>query len=213
VKNALKACLVVAAAGGAGATALCCFAGLVLVSMGGSSTTTEQTHPLATLRPDLDTQLPNIDEPSNLIVDAPTVLREPISSVEEILGQPVEIWYPGEAGSPLAASETGQWRVYKANLCLIDVRFGADGRAHEIDLGVSYEGLDREGYDLEVRSASELLARMGMSTDLSDRRPDDELYTESGDPWAWRWDNLEGYEVLLLANEPTGHIWQVKISR
>jgi hypothetical protein len=153
----------------------------------------------------------NIDLPSDLIVDAPLLLRKRISTVEEILGQPIEIWYPGEPGSPLTASDTGQWRVYKVNLYLIDVRFGADGRAHEIDLGISYEGLEREGYDLEVRSASELLARMGMG--LSDRMPDDRSYTTSGKPWLWQWHNLDGYGVLLLANEPTGHIWQAKISR
>jgi len=209
--NAFKACLIVAAVGGAGATALCCFAGPALLPVSDTSwatptRATEPRDPLATV--------PSTDEPANLIVDAPVLLRKRISTVEETLGEPTKIWYPGEAGSPLTASESGQWRVYLVNTYFVDVYFGEDDRAHEIRLGVSYEALPDEGYDLEAASAFELLSRMGMGPEMLDRMPDHEFYdTESGDLLAWRWDNLHGYDVALVVTSPTGHISAVEISR
>ena len=208
--NAWKVCLVIAVVGGVGAMALCCYVGLALVSL--SSTSREDAGPLATLQTDLDIELP-IDEASSLIIDGPSILRKRISAVEDLLGQPTKIWYPGEAGSPLTASESGQWRVYQVGRYLIDVRFGADNRSHELYLGVSELDLERECYPLQLPNALQLLARMGIPTDLLNRTPDQQFYTDSGIPWAWQWDDLGGYDIFLLANPETGHVWQVKISR
>ena len=177
------------------------------VSMAGYSILAEST-------PSPTVEIPfTIGVSPHLIVDAPALLRKRLSTVEEILGQPTKIWYPGEPDSPLGASEPGQWRVYLVNGYHVDIYFREDGRAHDIRLGVSYGALPDEGYDLRAASAFDLLSRMGMGPELLDRMPDHEFYTESGDLLAWRWDNLHGYDVVLMVTSPTGHISTVQISR